>query len=559
MANKVSINLSQAGFTLNPGSSYRVAIDSGFVSEVENNRSPNPANSNLLSFNTFATGPTLISYNVFPASTSSFVTSIDLYYSVSKLNTGTGVYSLYRVGSPSVVSTFSSASAIGTNTYATINLSSLTFLDNTKYYITASAGVVEDLFGVESPAITSTSTITFNVDYISNMTDRNYLTNNMNNLFETNTPQILDTFTGTYTISLTCSNGVFGINEDGSGSTSTWSYTGTKSVVNSIFSQIKFWPTKNYSSNTTFNYTQTRAGGVTVNRTINLLAVASSYSNVYTYVLSSTQYSTSTFWTPSFTDLRYNNGMDVLLVGSGGAGGTIDSITISGNPNGGGGGAGGLAEYFGLTVTNKTYNLSIGPRGHVYSTVHPVKTTSSVFVNGGSTVFDSYTIGGGQTAPFYGSVTLPNNYYGYNGGNSGSPQSNSGGTGGLYRNGGGGGVGAATTSQNGGVGVLSTITNQRYGGGGAGYVDDNFLTNGTYVDGGGKALWSIPSGPPTYATDGTDGTGGGGGAGSVNDTPYLQVGLTGYHPSLQYVRNLGYYPYNTGIGGSGVVVIKVKS
>lgn len=229
--------------------------------------------------------------------------------------------------------------------------------------------------------------------------------------------------------------------------------------------------------------------------------------------------------------------VDYLVVAGGGGGGGLQ---------GGGGGAGGYRTSIGgstLSLTPKTYPVTVGAGG--------AGSAAALGVKGSDSIFSSITSTGGG----YGSIDASGGTGGSGGGAGGaqtggagntpstSPsQGNNGGngngSGGIYGAGGGGGAsavgGTGTTSVagNGGNGTVNSIsgTSVTYAGGGAGgaYQASTFATGGT--GGGGNAGANGGNNP---GNPGTVNTGGGGGGG------HYQSG-----------------PAAGGAGGSGIVIIR---
>jgi hypothetical protein len=222
---------------------------------------------------------------------------------------------------------------------------------------------------------TNTTTITQTFG-ITNMTNRTYLSNVPNAIFATSTPVIGDPVAGAvYTITLSSPNGEFGTITS---STSNYSFTGTISQINAQWTNIRFFPNKDYSSNSTFTYTQTKAGITTVNRTLSLNYAGAGTVPTLTY----TFFNSST-WTPTYVEKKYSV-FDYLLVGGGGAGGS----RTAGQSNGSGGGGGGGVRYSTdqpLLANSYSFTVALGGQ--------PVAAGNGGA--GGSTTGFGFTVGGG--------------------------------------------------------------------------------------------------------------------------------------------------------------------
>jgi len=226
---------------------------------------------------------------------------------------------------------------------------------------------------------------------------------------------------------------------------------------------------------------------------------------------------------------------DYLLVGGGGSGGTPGGA-IGQNYWGTGGGGGGGVLQGNTQLLAGNYAVSVGAGGT--SPSYSASTTANG-VNGGNSVFGSFTAwGGGGGGGGDASSTSGEGLSGGSGGGGGSKFANSGGAGtvgqgyagGAARNGdnssannrtaggGGGGAGGAgsqggpnsSVGGNGGIGIASTITGSSvlYGGGGGGGARD---LNGGQQAGSGGSGGGGAGATEGAAGNGTNGLGGGGG------------------------------------------------
>jgi len=197
---------------------------------------------------------------------------------------------------------------------------------------------------------------------------RNYIANQSNLIFSTTTPVINDFDvdpSNTYTIILTSALGKFAVGSDTP--VATYSYTGNRTQVNAIYSQIKFYPTVGVSSNGTATYTQQKNGITQLTQSIPLLGAAG------TYPSRTVDFTVTQSWAPTQEDLLYGKISDLLLVGGGGGG----------NTNNGGGGAQ-VKEQFDINITETSYNIVVGAGGAVNN-------------NGSTTTAFGYTANGGFT------------------------------------------------------------------------------------------------------------------------------------------------------------------
>lgn len=387
---------------------------------------------------------------------------------------------------------------------------------------------------------------------ISNMIDRSYTSNTVNNIFSATTPYLNDgpDYGQIYTITLSSPVGYFGNTAQSAYNnfvaSTNYTYTGNTTQVNNEFATIKFLPNVNTFSDSTFTYTQSRDSVPQISQTLNLTG---SQGFITPTVHS---FTSNGAWTPTVTEAYYGNAT-VLTVGGGGGGAQGNYIGSPGSsrPGGGGGGGGKLTTYnfaVGSFTPGSSYNVVIGQGGN------GVIATSNVLVtgnSGGSTVFHgSYSSPGGVggQANVYPSISSGGASGNAKPGGSGATRTaypapstqfsgpHSGGGGGDSANGGS----AVKTAflepiypdiigrgGNGGNGTISTLSGSSvyYGGGGAGGFGPGGHTTASGGSGGGGSTTSV---------NGTNGTGGGGAGGGSEDI------------------------YPPGRGGSGIVIIRVS-
>jgi hypothetical protein len=244
---------------------------------------------------------------------------------------------------------------------------------------------------------------------------------------------------------------------------------------------------------------------------------------------------------------------DILLVGGGGAGGWY----------GGGGGGGGVYEVNNYLLNSGTYTINIGAGGHGdYKQQDIYGVGENTFIRSSDNTIILGAGGGGNGKGHGGAIGNNGQIISFDG------KSNSGGGGGganenndtpfsgnnisgdggkkpsgiteRYSSGGGGGAGGAgkdgtnDKSGDGGIGKISKITGEEkyYGGGGGGAFEYKIPGLGG-LGGGGKGAILFGTDPNKIGDNGEPNTGGGGGG---------------------TVKSGG----GGGIGGSGVIIIKVK-
>lgn len=275
---------------------------------------------------------------------------------------------------------------------------------------------------------------------VSNMNiSRNYVANNGNTIFASNTPQIidLDTAESTYTISFAVnpSLGTFNFSANDTPS-SNLSFTGTRAQCNAKFANLRFWPAVGVSSNGTFTYTQLKDGVEQVSQVIGLIGSAGTFNNSRTVELTVGQ-----TYTPEVGDYLYANA-ELFLLGGGGGGAY----------SGGGGGGGQVYTVQNVSLSATSYTIVIGGGG-----APGTSSASNTGANGGITSGFGHAVAGGLGG-------------GSNGGNGSGVYAGTGGTSGSVSGtyyGGGGGAGGGgidnTYNQNGGS---YTEGSTRYGVGG---------------------------------------------------------------------------------------------
>jgi hypothetical protein len=300
---------------------------------------------------------------------------------------------------------------------------------------------------------------------LSNRITRNYNSNQSNKIFEFDTPQIETNFAYAK-VQLSSSNGEFGTTTS---KNSIYEIQGTISQVNALISDIIFYPTYNFNSNTTFNWKQYYSNdninfNLHINQDFTLNHIGTG-SVSRSYVFSS---SGSHTWTPTIEEIEYGN-MDYLVVSAGG------------NANSRNGGGGGLGRYeLNQSISQSSYSVYVGVGGgdsgsgekSVFNGLDPDRGIIASTFRGG--------IGGGQS----GGVRFQGGYE-YDGG--------------TFTNGGGGG-GAGS----GGNDAVSTAA----GTGGAGLSFDSVGFGSTTYGYGGNGSTN-KAGVSVVNTSTTPGSGGG--------------------------------------------------
>ena len=211
---------------------------------------------------------------------------------------------------------------------------------------------------------------------------RTYVANKENQPFLTNTPQITDPRSGTYSVVLTATNAQFGTTTASSSSTLT--LTGSKETINSQIANLYFYPDWNVLSNLSITWTQKYSGTTYATRTIPI-NYGSNNTDIkrYTY----TTVGSGTF-TPNFIEKKYYQ-LTMLLIGGGGNANQYQ-----------GGNAGKLVSRTDVTPLN-SYAFSVGNR--LQSTVYTY-TGGSIPAAGGTTQSGSTTY---TFSNYYGATISP--------------------------------------------------------------------------------------------------------------------------------------------------------
>ena len=158
MGKIVTIDTEALNISWQPNRQYRIAIDQGFVIEDGNNRSPNPANTNLSTFTTNATGPSISSSTPSDGDTNAISNAVIAIVFNRRIKAGTGDIRLYDSAN-SVLKTWTPSS--GTNLTITDQTLSLSFtglvIEGGSYYLQADSGSITDRDGFDYAGITNTT------------------------------------------------------------------------------------------------------------------------------------------------------------------------------------------------------------------------------------------------------------------------------------------------------------------------------------------------------------------------------------------------------------------
>lgn len=376
------------------------------------------------------------------------------------------------------------------NSRANINSANVQFMpaitDTGNVQFTLNQSKTNTYFGNIVQAANTLANLTVSTTYpgVNNMIARAYTSNTTTSIFATSTPALNDgpSYGQSYTILLTSDIGKFGNSQTNAISTSSYSFTGNVTQVNSEFTNMKFVPNYGpFAGNGTFNYTQIRSdaniGNVTqINSNLTLTGTQQTLPGLTKEYVAATIDKTIT---PTFAQYYWQRA-NILMVGGGGGGGGDSSPSAFGS---GGGGAGEVRTLTGVQLPAELITITIGAGGN--------GTPNGNGSTGGATSYagasGSVTVGGGaggRTGPGANFDAVSGN--GFLGGqNIGSPVQGAGGGGGSSGN---GGNANGTVRGVGGPGTYSTISgsNVAYGnGGGGGNINTVGVTSTTYGGGGG--------------------------------------------------------------------------
>lgn len=167
MANKITIDTSALGITWTINTDYTLEIGEGFVTQTSGERLGNPANANLVSFNTPASNTDVSSTDPASGSTltpinTAIVREIIITFNRTKIVVGTGNFTLKKTSDNSTVQTFAVPAGVTfqNNNQLAINITDLLEAD-TEYYLLADAGIATDFDGFAWDGISSTTELTF--------------------------------------------------------------------------------------------------------------------------------------------------------------------------------------------------------------------------------------------------------------------------------------------------------------------------------------------------------------------------------------------------------------
>lgn len=222
------------------------------------------------------------------------------------------------------------------------------------------------------PPVSNTSTL------------RLYVANKENQIFSSNTPQILDSRSGTYTVVLTCTGAQFGLTTASSSASLT--LTGSKETINSQIAAIYFYPDWNQLGNLSVTWTQKYNGTTYAVRTI---PVNYGSNNTDVKRVNFTTVGTHTY-NPTYIEKKYCRLVRAMI----GGGGSADSLS--------GGNSGTFTVNADDTPLNN-YTFTVGAAGQNTTASY---TGGSVVAAGGTTQTGTTTY---TFSNYIGAGVSPNN------------------------------------------------------------------------------------------------------------------------------------------------------
>lgn len=505
MASRLKINLDQLGLTLTKGETYRIAIDENVVFKTGSPiRLPNVSNDNILEWtaNGFSVQSMtlttelgnrikmLFDESVFVHDEGGYIEAT--YFEPNYITGVLGTIELY--GDDSVlIDSWQFPQDIQqfyTNGFI-VESSTVLPEDSSSLYITIPEDLFADTFRVTNNAIndfdfiyevgpvvtgsasvSSSATISYNTGLTNFTVDRDYLSNQSNNVFAS------DAIAGfvssaNYRIQVSCTNGEFW--KVGQNPSSSITVDGTGSQISSLLGDWSYHPPLDSTANDSTSIkilTEVNSQYVLLESTTFDMAYAGAGSVNTTYTFTG-----DTAYIPLYEEVKYQEFRDMLLVGGGGGGSARA---------GGGGGMVVVAAPSTQFTTNTSYPVFVGTGG----TADDTFTDSSTSTAGGDTTFFGLTAKGGQqgisTFSYNGSTTTwfvkgGDSYYGdgvntpstYTGPTDSGTQSGQKSAAAAFYDGPGAGAGGVPADEDTrGVGVYYSLTDTTYGVGGADANDD---------------------------------------------------------------------------------------
>jgi hypothetical protein len=544
MASRLKINLDQLGLTLTKGETYRVAMDENVVFKTGSPiRLPNVSNDNIVEWT--ASGFSVQSMTLTTEVGNRIKMSFDedvfvhddgdyiaaTYFEPNYITGVLGTIELY--GDDSVlIDSWQFPQDIQqffTNGFIVESSTALPD-DSSSLYITIPEDLFADVFRVTnnaindfdfiyevgpvvtaSASISSIATISYNTGLTNFAVDRDYLSNQSNNVFAS------DAISGfvssaNYRIQVSCTNGEFW--KVGQTPSSSITVDGTGSQISSLLGDWSYHPpldsTANDSTSIKILIELDSEYVLLESTTFDMeYAGAGSVDTTYTFT-------TDTTYIPLYEEVKYQEFRDIVVVGAGGG---------AGARAGGGGGMAVIAAPSTQFTTNTSYPVVVGTGGTADTTFDGNNSST----DGGDSTFFGLTAKGGQlgysTYVYNGSTTTwyvkggdsyfgngtgaYSTYFGW-GPDSGTQSGQKSGAAAFYNGPGAGAGGAPATNDSRGDGILYNINQPTPGGTIYGYggpdANDTTTTNINYTkspgEGGSAAGYYDNSYQPSPGEDG---------------------------------------------------------
>lgn len=256
-------------------SNYHLRADTGAVSDIFNFKSL-PITDNTVFQYVTTSGPQVISVTPAYGTTGTFVSTATLTF-----NRAVDLYqnNIYLYNNSGVFRTF--VANTSTNLYkTTASTIAVTVYDQPipegEYYIGWDLRAIRDNFRLPADAVTDNSVLKWTSVSLSELDSRNYNARIVNDLFETNTPSIIDQDLSTatqYTLSLSSTVGTF-TSTVGTVVGSTWTYTTSKTELNNVFNTLNFTaPDPLYNPDGTYTFNLSKQGTAIATRSRSLIGI----------------------------------------------------------------------------------------------------------------------------------------------------------------------------------------------------------------------------------------------------------------------------------------------
>lgn len=398
MNNRLTVNLENLGLDLDANTDYTIEVEPGIVT----GQSDGSASIGLsIPVTTRNTGPILVGTDPDLGSTNIFQAIVNFEFDVPVRITSGNLY-LYQddPGGDILLQTFAFNNPRVVVSGNTLGVDVSGFLDDlTTYYVISDPNNISDYIGLLSgvtledtlkwtsgliaPApMNMTASIALDTDITNYNVNRNFLSNQSNQIFSVNQIGISsNSETINYRFNISVTGGELWKN--GTTPVKSITLTGTKSIVLSDLLNYKFYPDVNRSTNATLNVRAERF-------TDSQWFLLENYRSTLLYAGEGTidkllTWPTPASWIADYEDVKYQLAYDIILVGGGSGAGTFA---------GGGGGmvVSSLNRALSIDI-NTTYNIMVGGGGAADTVFNNCNPNSSD-PGGSSSAFGLIALGG---------------------------------------------------------------------------------------------------------------------------------------------------------------------